>query len=321
MALALGRRVMIGLAASLALAAAAPVATPVEMTAPGPKGPLAGTMLDPDAKAPAILVIPGSGPTDRDGNSPLGIAGGPYRQLAEALAADGIATVRIDKRGMFGSVTAVPDGNDVTIGGYADDVHAWVDAIRAKTGRKCVWVLGHSEGGLVALQAAQKPAGICGLVLLSAAGRPIGAVMREQLQANPANAPILAPALAAIDSLEAGKPVDAATLPAPLQPLFDKAVQPYLIDLFAHDPARLIGAVKLPVLIVQGERDIQVGIADAQALKAAQPAATLALIPGVNHVLRPVASDDRMANAATYGDASIAISPAVPAAIAGFVKR
>jgi hypothetical protein len=114
---------------------------PVEVTAPGPEGALAGTLLDPDSKAPVVLIIPGSGPTDRDGNNPMGVAGGPYRQLAEALAADGVASVRIDKRGMFGSKAALADVNASTTAGYAGDVHAWIAAILKRTGRRCVWVL------------------------------------------------------------------------------------------------------------------------------------------------------------------------------------
>ena len=305
---------------ALALLAAAPV-VPVELTAPGPAGPLAGTLIDPDPKEPLLIVIPGSGPTDRDGNNPAGVRGGSYKQLAEGLAAKGIATLRIDKRGMFGSRAAVADGNAVTTADYATDVQAWSQVARDRTGRKCVWLLGHSEGGLVALQAAQTPTGICGLVLVSAVGRPFGTVLREQLRANPFNAPVLDPALATIESLEAGKRVSAATLPAPLQRLFGDAIQGYLIDLFSHDPAKLVANVKLPVLIVQGTRDIQVSVADAEALKAAQPKAVLALLPGVNHVLKPVASDDRAANIATYGDATLAIAPGVAEAVAGFVRR
>ena len=193
--------------------------------------------------------------------------------------------------------------------------------LRQRSGRHCIWVLGHSEGGLVALQAAQAPEGICGLILLSAGGRPIGAVMREQLRANPANAPILDAALGAIDALEAGRPVPANTLPAPIQPLFSDKLQPYLIDLFSHDPAKLIAAIRLPVLILQGDHDIQVSLVDAGALKKAQPAATLTVLPDVNHVLRPVTSDDRTANIATYTNAALPISPTIAAAVAGFVKR
>ena len=78
--------------------------------------------------------------------------------------------------------------------------------------------------------------------------------------------------------------------------------------------------MKLPVLILQGTRDIQVSVADAEALKHAQPKATLTLLPGINHVLRPVASDDRRTNIATYADATLPISPDVAAAVARFVN-
>ena len=306
-------------AAALLATAAAPAG--VEVTVAGPQGALAGTLLDPGKDAPAVLMIPGSGPTDRDGNNPLGVKGGVYRQLAEALAAKKVATLRIDKRGMFGSKAAIADANAVTIGDYAADTHAWVDMVRAKTGRRCVWLLGHSEGALVALQAAQNPTGICGLVLVAGAGRPLGEVIRAQLRANPANAPLLPQGEAALDQLEAGKRVPAAAIPALLQPLFNERVQGYLIDMFQHDPAKLIAAVKLPVLIVQGDKDIQVSVSDAELLKRAQPVATLKLLPGINHVLKSVASDDRAANVATYGDANLAISPAVPEAIAAFVRK
>ena len=308
------------LAASLAATGAAAPAG-VEVSVPGPQGPLAGTLVDPGKDAPAVLIIPGSGPTDRDGNNPLGITGGVFRQLAEALAAKGVATLRIDKRGMFGSKAAIADANDVTIAAYAADAHAWVDMVRAKTARPCVWLLGHSEGALVALLAAQNPKGLCGVILVSGAGRPLGEVIRAQLRANPANAPLLPQGEAAIDQLEAGKRVPAATLPAPLQPLFNDRVQGYLIDMFRHDPAKLIAAVKLPVLIVQGDKDIQVAVADAELLKRAQPAATLKVVPGINHVLKPVASDDRAANVATYGDADLPISPMIPDTIAAFVRK
>ncbi len=310
---------MIRLLAIAALLAAPP--TSVEITAPGPQGSLSGTLLDPNPTAPLVLIIPGSGPTDRNGNSPLGVAGGPYRQLAEALAAKGIATLRIDKRGLFGSRAAVADPNAATTGGYADDVQAWSKIARARTGRKCVWLLGHSEGGMVALVAAQRPEGLCGVILASAIGRPMATVLRDQFRANPANAPILDAALGAIDSLEAGKRVPAATLPMPLPAIFSDAIQSYWIDLFSHDPAKLIANLKLPVLILQGTRDIQVSVADAEALKRAQPKAVLKLLPGINHVFRPVESDDRRANISTYRDGSLPISPDVAAAVAGFLMR
>lgn len=308
------------LAASLAATTAAGPAG-VEVSVPGPQGPLAGTLIDPGKNTPAMLIIPGSGPTDRDGNNPLGVKGGPYRQLAEALAARGVATLRVDKRGMFGSTAAIADVGATTIADYAADAHTWIDMLRKRTGRSCVWILGHSEGSLVALRAAQDSSGICGLILLAGAGRPEGEAMRAQLRQNPANASILPRAEAAIDQLEAGKHVSAESLPAPLQRVFADRVQSFLIDSFAYDPVRLIAAVKLPVLIVQGDHDLQIMVADAELLKRGQPAATLKLLPGVNHMLKPVAGDGAAANVATYGDAGLAIAPAVPDTIAAFVRK
>ena len=304
---------------SMLVSAAVAAATP--MTIPGPSGPIAGTFTDPGKRAPVVLIIPGSGPTDRDGNNPMGVAAAPYRLLADGLAARGVSTLRADKRGLFESKGAIPDPNKVTIADYAADAHDWAAALRKRTGAKCVWLLGHSEGGLIALAAVQKAADLCGVILVAGPGRRLGAVIRDQLAANPANAPLLAQANAALDSLEAGKAVDASGLPAPLQPLFATRVQPFLMDMLAKDPAALAARATLPMLIIQGGKDIQVARADAEALHAAQPKAKLLILENMNHVLKDVAGDDRAANIATYGDPALPLDAGLVDAIAGFVKR
>jgi uncharacterized protein len=303
--------------AAAAAAGAAPVESPIE--APGPAGALKGTLLTPDnARGPVILIIPGSGPTDRDGNSPAGILAASYRLLAEGLAAHGVTSVRIDKRGMFGSIAATADANAVTIPDYVADVQAWTRVIRQRTKASCVWLLGHSEGGLIAMAAAKNP-DVCGLLLIAAPGRPLGEILREQLKANPANAPLLSQALPAIDALEAGKRVDTATMNPALLRLFRPEVQGFLISALSYDPRQLIEGYGKPVLILQGQRDIQVREADAQALKQANPKATLVLLPDVNHVLKSVASDDVKANIATYGNSSLPLAPAVVQSISDFL--
>jgi pimeloyl-ACP methyl ester carboxylesterase len=304
--------------AAVAASPSAPVQTYVQ--AAGPLGPLKGTMLSPASGRLAMaLIIPGSGPTDRDGNNPLGVKAATYRLLAEGLAEHGIGTVRIDKRGLFASSAAVADGNAVTIDDYVADVGAWIEVIRKETGVACVWLLGHSEGGLIALAAAQKLPDICGLVLVSAAGRPLGEVLRTQLRANPANAPILPQAMTAIAALEAGRRVDVAGMHPALMPLFAPQVQGFLINAFSYDPAKLIAAVTKPVVIVQGRRDMQVGVDDAERLKDAAPKAELVLLPDVNHVLKTVTSDNPRANAATYADPSLPLAPGITEAIAKFI--
>jgi pimeloyl-ACP methyl ester carboxylesterase len=300
---------------------AAALETAIE--APGPQGPLKGTMLSSAASqnSPMVLMIPGSGPTDRDGNNPYGLRPSTYKLLAEGLAERGISSVRIDKRGLHGSGAAVPDANAVTIADYASDVHAWLATIRQRTSARCVWLLGHSEGALVALVAAQHQPDLCGLVLVSAAGRPIGEVLREQLKSNPANAPILDQALATIDALEAGKAVDGAKLDPALLPLFRPEVQNFLRDEFSHDPVSLLARYAGPVLILQGQRDLQVTERDARLLKQANSNAMLVLLPDANHILKSVASDDRAANIATYRNAGLPLAPGVVDTVARFISE
>ncbi len=130
-------------------ASATGASQPRAITAPGPEGDLAGTLIPAAKDQPIVLIIPGSGPTDRDGNNPLGVTAASYRLLAEGLAQRGIGTLRIDKRGMFGSAAAVADANDFTIADYAADIATWIAAVRAETGAACLWLFGHSEGGLL----------------------------------------------------------------------------------------------------------------------------------------------------------------------------
>lgn len=299
-----------------AMIAASPVAAPA--SEPITAGALAGSLTRPSGRPRAtMLLIPGSGPTDRDGNNVLGVMAAPYRMLAQGLATKGVATVRIDKRGMFGS-KAAGDPNAVTIAAYAADTGAWIAAARKATGAKCVWLAGHSEGGLVALASAHQSS-VCGLVLIAAPGRPLDVIIREQVAANPGNASIEGQVNSALIGLKSGKHVDVSAMhPALAQGLFNPKVQDFLIDAFRYDPATLVKETRVPVLIVQGENDIQVARGDADRLAAAQPKAKLLIISGMNHVLK-VAPAERKANAATYADPSLPLALGLVEAIAGFV--
>ena len=305
---------MLTLAAALLLS---PVSTPVELASS--PAPLHGTLLTPEGQTRAAAVIlPGSGPTDRDGNSAqFGIRAASYRLLAEGLAERGVATIRIDKRGIGESAAAGPAETDLRFNAYADDARAWAAEASAKTGRPCAWLIGHSEGALVALKAvASQDDKICGLVLLSGAGRPAGVVVREQLTALPE--PLKTRAYDVLSELEAGRTVS--DPPAELAALFRPSVQPYLISWLTLDPAQLAAAYDGPIFVGQGTTDIQVSLADAEAIKAAQPRATLVVWDGVNHVLK-TAPADRAANVATYMDPALPLAPGVVEAVADFVLK
>lgn len=296
-----------------ALIAASPGQTAVTVAAE--PAPLHGTLLTPEGQTSAAAVIlPGSGPTDRDGNQTPQIRASTYRLLAEGLAARGVATVRIDKRGIGESAAAGPSEAEMRFGTNAADARLWAAEAARLTGQPCVWLIGHSEGAMVALAAVENDdAKVCGLVLLSGVGRPAAVVLREQLASLPEN--LKTPAFAALTELEAGRTTEA---PPALAALFRPSVQPYLISWFALDPAALIAAYDGPVLIGQGTTDIQVGVVDAEALAAAQPRAKLVLWDGVNHVLK-TAPADRAGNIATYMDPDLPLAPGVADAVADFI--
>ena len=138
--------------------------------------------------------------------------------------------------------------------------------------------------------------------------------------ANPANAQLLPQAMAALDTLEAGKPVDTTSMPAPLMPLFNAKVQPFLIDLLSQDPAKMTAGTRLPMLIIRGGKDIQVAAADLEALHSARPDAIVLAPPDMNHVMKDVKGDDRASNLATYGDPALPLDPALADSITAFVK-
>ena len=281
-------------------------------------GALSGLYRNAGPDSPVILIVPGSGPTDLNGNSPLGVSSNTYKLLSESLAADGISTVRVDKRGMFSSAEA-GDPNAVTIEIYADDYKSWLDTIRAETGQPCVYMLGHSEGALMVSAASIENEHVCGLILVAGVGRPFGDVLREQLKANPANIIIMKEAVGIIETLERGERADTADMHVALRPLFGSQVQDFMISLMQADPAELAKKANKDTLIIQGENDIQVSTLDAEKLAAAS-GGKLVMIEGMNHVLKD-APKSRRGNIATYRNADLPISDGVTEAIREFVGK
>ena len=292
--------------------ATTPVAwTESELTAPGPDGVLAGTLLTPTDPVTdtVVMLIAGSGPTDRNG-SQRGLAAAPLRDLAHALGERGVPSLRADKRGLGGSAGAVANPNDVSLAAYARDAASWIDTIDAP----CTVIAGHSEGGLVAMEAADTD-GVCGIVLLATPGRPLDVVLEEQLRANPANAVILDEALDIMGRVKAGERVE--EMNPLLAPLFRPDIQDYLSELLNHDPAEALAGVEVPVLVIGGGRDIQVVGADFDALTAARPDAQTELYPAMSHLLSDV-EEGRMAAMQAYTRADAPLTEGLADRVAAF---
>lgn len=283
---------------------------------PGPQGPLEGELIAVSGAAHAVIIIPGSGPTDRDGNSPrMGLATDAYKLLAEGLAEHGIASVRIDKRGFFGSEGAIADPNNVTMAAYSEDARNWVEY--AGKLAPCVWIAGHSEGGLVALLVASNPPkNLCGIILLAAPGRPVGKLMIEQFESNPANALLMPSIRAIVADLEAGRTRDPTSLNPMLQPLFSAGLQRYMIDLFSYDPIQVARKWEGPVLIVQGDHDMQVRPHDADLLEHALPQARRLDLAGGTHLLKLFIVGKPLA---TYADRTLPLHTELVPGIVKFI--
>lgn len=282
-------------------------------------GPLAGTLLRPAGVElpPVALILPGSGPTDRNGDQP-GLGGGMLRRLAEGLAEQGIASFRADKRGVAASAAGAVSESDLRIETYVADALGWRDLLDARQDLGPVILLGHSEGALIATLAAEA-GGIGGLVLLAGAGEPIGRVITAQLAAAEVPADLQAAAQDIMTALRDGQAVP--DVPDPLVPLFRPSVQPYMASWLRHDPAAVLAGLPagLPVLLVAGSTDLQVPPGQAELLAAARPAAQLLVVEGMNHILRH-APAERAANLATYVDPSLPLASELLPALAGFIN-
>jgi pimeloyl-ACP methyl ester carboxylesterase len=269
---------------------------------------------------PVALIVAGSGPTDRNGNSAGALRAqnnsNLYAILAWQLANAGIASVRYDKRVLGDNLQKI-DLASITIDDFIADAIAGTRMLVADRRFSKVILIGHSEGAELVLQAVNRGAPAAGIVMMSGAGRPIMPVLREQISKQLPPAEITKWDSASARYLRGEDPGD---VHPGLRPLLQPANRRFMQSWVKYDPAAEIAKVKVPVLIIQGGHDIQISESDARALKAAHPAATLVVIPAANHVFRAAASDDRVAQAKLYTDPTIPLVPELAPAIVQWIK-
>jgi len=246
---------------------------------------LGGTLTLPrgaTGRIPVAVIIAGSGPTDRNGNSLMGIRPNSYAQLAWRLAERGIATLRYDKR-VLPATKGTVDITRLTLEDFAADARAAAESLARDARFSRVVLLGHSEGSALALIAARAGMPVSGVISVSGLGRSLGVVMREQLSRQFDSATLVRYDTAMAQYLRGETPKD---VPPMLAVLFVPINQHFMKSLATFDPPAAIRAVRQPVLIVQGGRDLQVTVADAERLHAAKPEAQLVIVPLANHVLK-----------------------------------
>jgi len=301
---------------------------------------LVGTLTLPEQTAsavPAVLFLHGSGPVDRDENA-TGLKVDAFRQLAHALALQGVASLRYDKRGVgeSGGTFATASRGDLL-----SDARAALEALRAASGidSRRSFVLGHSEGGYLAPLLAAEDKTIAGVVLLAAPARSLDQITRWQVEAlqrlGGSNESLIAQVLAQQDQFIAfvkaskGEWADSSleTLKSAMPWITEdqagamRAVSlVWLREHYLEDPLAALRRVTCPVLVVQGEKDLQVPASEAELLEktlreAGNTDVTVEILPDLNHLLRHHPEEPNLA----YQHLDEPLDPRVVAAVTTWV--
>lgn len=279
-------------------------------------GNIMGTLLFPKLKnkVPLVLIIAGSGPTDRNGNNPMMINNS-LKMLAEELCENNIASLRFDKRGIGESKTAMIAEKDLRFENYVHDVRKWIEFLQQDKRFKPIIVLGHSEGSLIGMLAIQKMR-VGKFISLAGVGKKASEVLREQIKVQSSS--LLEQANPIIEKLEKGDTVSN-VLPLFFN-LFRPSVQPYLISWFKYNPQEEIAKINCPILIIQGTNDIQVTADNAAKLSEANKKAIQIMIPQMNHIMKE-ATLDRQKNIQTYFNPNLPIKEELVQEIVKFINK
>ncbi|QTD43286.1 alpha/beta hydrolase [Sporosarcina sp. Te-1] len=282
-------------------------------------GKLSALLVEPqgDGPFPVMVIIAGSGPTDKDGNSEM-TAGknDSLKLIAQSLAEQGIASIRYDKRGIGDNRLLATKEEDVRMDDFIKDAAAFVDWAKEDSRFDKVGIIGHSEGSLVGMVAAQKAEADL-FVSVAGIGRPMDVVLKEQLgEALPDE--LKKQAFDILERLKNGEVVK--DVPQELAPVFRQSVQPYMMSMMAYNPVEQVKQLSIPVLVLNGDRDLQVTIADAEALHGAKPDSKLVIVPTMNHVLKE-SPENREENIATYTDPELPLAEGLMESIIPFIQE
>ncbi|MFZ1807534.1 MAG: alpha/beta hydrolase [Cyclobacteriaceae bacterium] len=273
------------------------------------------TMPNDDLQFPIVLIVPGSGPTDRNGNNSIGLFTNTYKMISDTLAFHGIASLRYDKRGVGKSFSNGFNELDLTFEDYISDTEKWIAKLEADGRFNRIFVLGHSQGALIGSIVSSENV-IDGFISVAGTAQSAGLLILEQLSAQ--HDDLKTEAETIISSLNNGVLVE--DVSSSLLPLFRPDIQPYLISWFKYDPKTEIAKVTSPILILHGSTDLQIESTEAPVLANNNLAAEFVIIDNMNHVLKD-ASDDYDENIATYSNPNLPLSIGFSSSILSFIEK
>lgn len=262
---------------------------------------------------PLVIIIQGSGPTDRNGNQPRA-TNNSLKYLAQGLEQNSIASFRFDKRIVPLLKNRTLDEASLSFNDFIGDAQAVLAYFKKSNAFSGYYIVGHSQGSLIGMVVAQN--GADGYVSIAGAGQSIDNVIVDQLERQ---APGLAQnARQAFDDLQVNGV--AQNYSPGLGSIFRPAIQPFIRSWMQYDPQEEIAKLDIPVLLINGDNDLQVNQDEAQLLKDAKPDATLVIVETMNHPLKSVTGGD-MENAKTLNEPQRPIHPELITTIVEFIKK
>ncbi|MDQ0159351.1 alpha/beta hydrolase [Alkalibacillus salilacus] len=278
-------------------------------------GDLKGELLQPNSEQTdrVALLIPGSGPVNRDGNS-AGTESDTLKLLAESLAEQGTASLRYSKRGVGENQEATIPEEEMTLERMSEDAVAWVE--RLNEDYEQVIIIGHSQGALVGQLAALQTQ-VDGFVSLAGAGRTIDDVLNDQLSSQLPQE-FEEEAQSILNQLREGELVEEEEISSELYSIFRPTIQPFLMSWMSYDPAELMTQMNIPSLIIQGTHDRQVFEEDAEQLAEANNQAELVMVEGMDHVLK---QSDSVEDTLNYQDPEQPLADELLTAIEQYIQN
>ncbi len=271
---------------------------------------ISGTLEYVSNKKLAIMLA-GSGPTDRDCNSAIGLASNTFKYIADELAAAGISSYRYDKRGIAAS-TKVPESR-MTLYDRIVDIKAIVD--RFQNDFEEITLIGHSEGVIVGTVAATEHPSVDAFVGIAGPSNTMKEILMEQMAKYPKLTPLLE---MHFEELENDLPYSEVN---PLiKSLFNESLRPYMQSAIAMDPSENIAKLSKPTLIIGGTCDVQVAPEHAKTLHKNCPGSELLIVEGMGHVLKELEADCSNAQKA-YQDDSLPLNKEFVEGLMGFMSR
>jgi hypothetical protein len=275
------------------------------------KGSLYSPLKD-TKKTNLVILIAGSGPTDRDGNQ-KGMINNCSKFLSEELAKNKIAVFSYDKRIIAQMAAGKINEKELSFDNFINDAKDVINFFKSQKKYNKIIVTGHSEGSLIGMIAANGNADA--YISLAGAGRTIDFVIGDQIEKQ---APTMKDEVQKyFEILKKGETFE---LKNPmLASLFRESVQPYMISWLKYNPQIEIKKLQIPVLIINGNKDLQVKVSEAELLKQAKPNAKLEIIQNMNHVLKEIKSDDTE-NMSSYTNSNLPVMKELVIKINEFIK-